>query len=207
MRTCISFLLLSLSFARSWQLPASLKQDRRSVLCGVAAAAGSLGGLAAPSVAADTDPNAMMMFEQNAVCERRTLLGACAEQGKSKSVRPIESSVNTAPRTAANTPEPIPEGELVQKLLRKTEENKEANAREVLEKTVAASNPGLYGPFAREAPVMRADGSFDSIPISRFEKLKDKGKIVVTRTGLDAYAKGFDPDAAEPKREKFLGLF
>ena len=34
-----------------------------------------------------------------------------------------------------------------------------------------------------------------------------KGKIMQTKTGLDAYVPGFDPDAPEPKREKFLGLF
>ena len=74
------------------------------------------------------------------------------------------------------------------------------------EKTVAAGLPGTYGPLAREAPVMRADGSFDAIPLRKFDRLKDKKKIVRTATGLDAYAPGFDPDAPEPK-EKLFGIF
>ena len=96
---------------------------------------------------------------------------------------------------------------------RKEEQNreKEDGRRETelvptKEKTVAAGLAGTYGPFAREAPVMRADGSFDAIPLRKFDRLKDKKKIVRTETGLDAYAPGFDPDAPEPK-EKLFGIF
>ena len=53
---------------------------------------------------------------------------------------------------------------------------------------------------------MRADGSFDSVSIGKFERLKDRGVITKTATGLDTYVAGFDPDAPEPK-QKFLGLF
>ena len=43
--------------------------------------------------------------------------------------------------------------------------------------------------------------------LARFDKLKDKGKLVKTKTGLDMYVPGFDPDAPEPQRQKFLGIF
>ena len=102
--------------------------------------------------------------------------------------------------------EPI-DGDIVQKLLERTTTNAEANARLVKEKTVAAGMSGTYGPFAKSVPVMRVDGSFDDITFARFDKLKDRGKIVRTRTGLDAYVSGFDPDAPEPKPEKLFGLF
>ena len=102
--------------------------------------------------------------------------------------------------------EPEPESELVTRLLKRSADNKEANDREVLEKTMKAGMPGTFGPFAKTAPVMRVDGSFDIISIPRLEKLKDRGKITQTKTGLDQYIAGFDPDAPEPK-QKFLGIF
>jgi hypothetical protein len=46
---------------------------------------------------------------------------------------------------------------------------------------------------------MRQDGSFEVVPLRRYDQLKDRGKIQQTATGLDQYVKGFDPDAPEPK--------
>ena len=91
-------------------------------------------------------------------------------------------------------------------LLKKTQENKEANAQLVKEKTIKAAQPGTFGPFAKDAPIMRQDGSFDIVPLRRYDTLKDRGKITQTATGLDMYVKGFDPDAPEPK-QKLFGLF
>ena len=91
-------------------------------------------------------------------------------------------------------------------MLKRTAENREANEREVREKTVKANLPGVFGPFSSEASIMRADGSFDVVSLRRYDKLKDRGKITQTKTGLDAYVAGFDPDAPEPK-QKFLGIF
>ena len=132
------------------------------------------------------------------VCVKRTPLGACAETAKEKTTAAAPLKVLQA------TPEP--ESELVKQLLRKTAENADANAELVKQKTIKAAQPGTFGPFAKDAPIMRADGTFDIVPLAKYDRLKDRGKITKTKTGLDTYVKGFDPDAPEPK-EKFLGLF
>jgi hypothetical protein len=88
------------------------------------------------------------------VCIARTPLGACAETAKeSRAAR----SGGTAPLRILQ-PVPEAESELVRTLLKRTEENAEANARLVKEKTIKAGQPGSFGPFASEAP-SKADGT------------------------------------------------
>ena len=96
---------------------------------------------------------------------------------------------------------------IVQSLLKKTADNAEKNAQLVKEKTIKADQGATFGPFAKDAPIMRADGSFDVVPLAKYDRLKDRGKITQTATGLDKYVAGFDPDAPEPQREKIFGLF
>lgn len=163
---------------------------------------------AAPQRGAE-DPYKMQLFDNKAVCARRTLLGACKEEGRGGSSGGGSdggAEAVPAPKVlSAATAEP--ESELVQKLLARTKENADENARVVREKTLAAGMSGSYGPLATSVPVMRTDGSFDEISFSRFDKLKDRGNIVRSKTGLDVYIKGFNPDTPEPKQEKLLGIF
>lgn len=171
--------------------------ERRVLLSAILAAA------TAPAVAelgGPDDPNKMQMFETIG-CARRTPLGACAELDTEK-VREVVEPTSILP----SAPAAEPESELMRELLARTEANKEKNARIVEEKTIAAGLPGNYGPFAKVTPVMRADGSFEDVTLKRFDKLRDKKKIVKTATGLNAYAPGFDPDAPEP-RQKLFGIF
>ena len=132
------------------------------------------------------------------VCVRRTPLGACAETAPEKNTG--------AERYKVLQIEPEPESDLVRQLLKKSEENAEANAELVKQKTIKAAQPGTFGPFAKDAPIMRQDGSFDVVPLAKYDRLKDKGKLTKTQAGLDVYIKGFDPDAPEPK-QKLFGLF
>jgi len=91
----------------------------------------------------------------------------------------------------------------------------QANAREVREKTLKNGMAGSFGPFSKEAAVMKADGSFEIVSIFKLEKWKDSGKVVVSKSGLDTWAPGFDAAAAEAadakarasKGGRFLGLF
>lgn len=171
-------------------------------------AAAAIGLQPAASLAAQRgaeDPYATQYFDQSSVCSERTLLGACKQVEKAaKPAGALNPSAVSTPSSAAMVE--TEESELVKRLLAKTAQNAEQNARLVKEKTVAAGISGTYGPFASTAPVMRVDGSFDAIPLARFDRLKDKGKIVRTTTGLDAYVSNFDPDAPEPK-SKLFGLF
>ena len=141
------------------------------------------------------------------VCVSRALNGACQQTAPDRGESPEEKErklkVLQIDRSDLQISE---ESDLVKRLKQKTLENAEANAREVKEKTIKAGQAGVYGPFSNEAPIMRADGSFDSVSIGKFERLKDRGVITKTATGLDTYVAGFDPDAPEPK-QKFLGLF
>ena len=153
------------------------------------------------------DPYATQYFKDT-ICQERTLLGACKRAESAASA--VAAAPTGATRTAAPTVLKAPEeeqSELVKRLLAKTAANEEANAQLVKEKTVANGLSGVYGPFAKSVPIMRADGTFMDISFPRYDKLKDKGKIVRTATGLDAFAAGFDPDAPEPQREKLFGLF
>ena len=174
---------------------------RRAVLSHAAAAAAvtTLPPLAAHAAQRGAEPAYQNQAFGDEVCVRRTPLGACAETAKGG------RAAGDAPLKVLQI-EAEPESELVKRLLQKTEENKDSNARLVLEKTIKAGQSGQYGPFASEAPIMRQDGTFDVVSIRRFEKLKDRGKLTKSATGLDQYVKGFDPDAPEAK-EKFLGLF
>ena len=142
-------------------------------------------------------------FSDADVCTRRTLLGACGEQEKAA---PAAAPAAAPPQLLRVAPEP--ESELIKNLLARTEANKVANDREVLEKTIKAGLPGTFGPLAKTAPVMKADGTFDVIPLYKYDKWKDQKKIVVSKTGLDVWAPGFDLDTVskEPPK-KFLGLF
>jgi len=124
------------------------------------------------------DAYAMQVFEDT-VCSQRTMLGACKEVAGPRAVAP-PATFSTLQATGE------PESELVKRLLERSAVNAEANARLVKEKTVAAGLSGVYGPFAKAVPVMRADGNFEEISFARYDKLKDKGKIVRTATGLDA---------------------
>lgn len=132
------------------------------------------------------------------VCVRRTPMGACAETAPERD--------DAAPKLNVLQVTPEPESDLVKALLKKTAENADANAETVKQKTIKAAQPGNFGPFAKDAPIMREDGSFDIVPLAKYDRLKDRGKITKTAVGLDTYVKGFDPDAPEPK-QKLFGLF
>jgi len=145
------------------------------------------------------DPYAMQVFDSQ-VCVKRSPLGACAEFAA-----PDRSKEKTRYRQLQAEPEE--ESELISSLRKRSAENADKNAQEVREKTLKAGMGGTFGPFANNAPVMRADGSFDIIPLGRFDRLRDQKKIVQNKNGLDVYAPGFDPDAKEPEKKGFLGLF
>ena len=53
-----------------------------------------------------------------------------------------------------------------------------AQSHEVQDITLKNGLGAQYGPFANTVPVRREDGVFDSISFKRYDKLKDKGKIV-----------------------------
>ena len=171
---------------------------RRVILSRSAAAAVTTLSLPALAAQRGAEPAYQNQAFSDEVCTRRTPLGACAESKPEREEAP--------PPLNVLQPVAEPQSDLVRSLLKKTADNADANAQLVREKTIKAGQPGQFGPFAKEAPVMREDGSFDSIPLRRYDKLKDKGKLEKTATGLDRYVKGFDPDAPEPK-EKFLGIF
>ena len=92
------------------------------------------------------------------VCVKRTPLGACAQF--ENGVDPKAAAVQVAPRQLQIEPEP--ESDLIRLLKARTEANAAANAREVQEKTIKNSLPGTYGPFSKEAPVMKTDGASSS---------------------------------------------
>ena len=174
---------------------------RRAVLShAVAAAAVSLPPLAADAAQRGAENAYQTQTFGSEVCVRRTPLGACAETAPGQREAPAQAPLKVLKM------EPEPESELVKRLLQKSEVNKEANERLVLEKTIKAGQAGQFGPFSNEAPIMRQDGTFDVVSVRRFDKLKDRGKLTKTATGLDQYVAGFDPDAVEPK-SKFLGIF
>ena len=106
------------------------------------------------------------------------------------------------------------ESELIRGLLARSRENADANAREVREKTLKNSLSSQFGPFSKDAPVMKPDGAFEVVRISALERYKDKNWVVKNRNGLDEWAPGFDKaaaEAAEAKKRaeqgKFLGIF
>ena len=106
------------------------------------------------------------------------------------------------------------ESELIRGLLARSRENADANAREVREKTLKNSLGSQFGPFSKDAPVMKPDGAFEVVRISALERYKDKNWVVKNRNGLDEWAPGFDKAAAEAaeakkraEKGKFLGIF
>ena len=106
------------------------------------------------------------------------------------------------------------ESELIRGLLARSRENADANAREVREKTLKNSLGSQFGPFSKDAPVMKPDGAFEVVRISALERYKDKDWVVKNSNGLDEWAPGFDKAAAEAteakkraEKGKFLGIF
>lgn len=197
-RHILASLALLVSTARS-------STSRRCVVTHGAAAVASLGSLRRPAFAAQRGAEPAYQnqaFDDGEVCVRRTPLGACAETARG---RDLPKPASPPPMKVLQVA-PEAESELVRSLLKKTADNAESNAQLVKEKTIKAGQPGVYGPFAKEAPIMRRDGNFDSVPLAKYDRLKDRGKLTKTATGLDVYVEGFDPDAPEPK-QKFLGLF
>ena len=98
------------------------------------------------------------------------------------------------------------DSELIRRLRQKTADNAEVNAREVKEKTLRNGLAGTFGPFSSEAPIMRPDGEFDIVSLERFDRLKDAGKLTVSKTGLDTYIEGFDPKTFGEKKGGFFGF-
>lgn len=190
-------LLLSLS-ASAYAVRTSLPLSRRAALHNAGLAAFVVPLSAESAQRGAEDAYATQVFD-NSICTERTALGAC--KGSAKPDRAAPSTFKTLQVEAE------PESELVKNLLAKSAENAEINQRIVREKTVAAGLSGTYGPFAKTVPIMRSDGNFEDISFARYDKLKDRGKIYKTATGLDAYVAGFDPDAPEPQRDKIMGLF
>ena len=154
-------------------------------------------------------PVKVQSFDDTEVCIRRTPLGACAETAPKGSP---EAQRQAAARAPSNAPvrvlkvEEEPESDLVKMLKAKSEANADANAQLIKEKTIKAGQAGVFGPFSSETQIMRQDGEFDIVSIKKFQKLKDRGFLTKTKTGLDIYVEGFDPDVPLPK-EKFLGIF
>ena len=147
-------------------------------------------------------------FDDTFICVKRTPLGACAEQGKSAGKAPAPAVLAPAPVAAAASEE----SELIRGLLARSAENAEANAREVREKTLKNGLGGQFGPFSKDAPVMKPDGSFEIIRISALERYKDKKWIVKGENGLDGWVQGFDTatavaEEAKKGKSKFLGIF
>jgi hypothetical protein len=70
---------------------------------------------------------------------------------------------------------------------------------------------GTFAPWANEAPVMTATGDFELLSIAQLESLKGAGKIMKTKTGLDAFVPGFDlktyVPASKPQEDGGLNPF
>ena len=146
----------------------------------------------------------------NEVCLRRTPLGACAEVGAPQRAADVQLNQLKVEDREGVSFDGLPETDYVRMLKQRTEDNAEANAREVLEKTVKSAMPGTYGPFAKVTPVMRPDGTFDDVKLATFDQLKDNGFITVTKTGLNAYSEKYDlkrPLEEQLPRKGFFGLF
>lgn len=173
---------------------------------------------AAPPVVqrgADRIADTAQKFDDSLICVRRTPLGACAEvepRAKTAAAAASGSGYRQLPTITSTKIESdgLPTSEYIRGLRERTAQNQDVNAREVLEKTIKASLPGSYGPLAKTAPVMRADGSFEDVKLALFDQLKDAGKLTQTRTGLDTFVKGFDPDRPlqeQVPKSKLFGLF
>jgi len=182
---------------------------RRTLLLGITAWQAHSGMVPASAAQRGAeDAYAPQRFDDTFICVKRTPLGACAEQGKSTGKAAPPAVLAPTP-VATAAPE---ESELIRGLLARSAENAEANEREVREKTLKNGLGGQFGPFSKDAPVMKPDGSFEIIRISALERYKDKKWIIKGENGLDGWVTGFDAAAAvaaEAKQEKskFLGIF
>lgn len=154
-------------------------------------------------------------FDDTFVCAKRTPLGACAEQVKAVKPAAPAPRAPVLEQTPEATAVPLAEeSELIRGLLARSRENADANAREVREKTLKNSLSGQFGPFSKDAPVMKPDGAFEIVRISTLERYKDNKWVVTKSNGLNEWAPGFDKaaaEAAEAKKKaekgKFLGIF
>ena len=171
---------------------------------GAARAAGEMSDIRTDGTARGAEPAYQMQPFANTVCVERTPLGACREYGavpgapaKPPAERVDPSALSSAKDVRLRCEGTCPEdSELIQYLKKKSEANKEANDRELLEKTVKANLAGTFGPFSSEGAVMKPNGEFDILPKNVIEKLRDRKYVVTTKTGLDAWKDGFvwDPD-------------
>ena len=199
MRACLLLSVLASLLVTGSAYKAAL--SRRSALQNAGLAAIGAHPLVAHAAMKGEEEFPQQYFGSN-VCKDRTLLGACKEQSAA-----VKAGSPGGPAYTVLQAPVEEQSELVKRLLEKTEQNAEANNQLVKEKTIYAGLSGQYGILAKTTPVMRADGSFSDLSFARFDKLKGRGVIVKTKTGLDAFTAGFDPDAPEPQREKMFGLF
>ena len=86
---------------------------------------------------------------------KRNPLGACQD------VAPISTAAASGAAPAptqlsqrAAAVDPAADSEVMKRLLQRTADNAEKNAREVKEKTIKSNMGATYGPFAKAAPVM-----------------------------------------------------
>ena len=149
------------------------------------------------------NPNSFVPFDTRP-CAKRTLLGGCEELSDSAPPRlQAEPLSQTGSKPAAPAP---PANDYVQGLLTKSRDNADANAKEVREKTLANGMGGAISPFSSSRAVMTSDG-LQLIKVSKFEALRDRGKVVLNANGLWEYAPGFDPLAPDPAPEASPKLF
>ena len=149
------------------------------------------------------EPAYKMQPFADTVCVERTPLGACREYGAvpgAPAKPPVErvdpSQLGGAKDVRLRCEGTCPEdSELIQYLKKKSDINREANDRETMEKTVKANLAGTFGPFSSEGAVMKENGEFDILPKNAIEKLRDRGYVVTSKTGLDAWKPGFVFDA------------
>lgn len=172
---------------------------RRAALFSILAATCSVldRRLLPPAIAAQRgeELNPPVMFDARP-CVRRTALGACAEQGTGTALAPAAPAgpANgglriidaTASRSAGGDAD---ESDYIRMLRKRSEENAEQNAAFVREKTLANGMGGAFGPFSKSAAVMRADGSIMILPVGKYERLKDRGFIVVAPSGAGCLKK------------------
>ena len=75
------------------------------------------------------------------------------------------------------------ESDYIRQLRERSLANADANAAFVREKSLANGLSGAFGPFSSTTAVMKADGSLKILPISKYERLKDRGLIITAPSG------------------------
>eukprot|EP00965_Chrysotila_dentata_P040508 1343464-Pleurochrysis_carterae.AAC.3 len=134
-------------------------------------------------------------------CARRTLLGACAKQDNQEVAPTPTPGARVAPAGAggqkSSSAAAEPESDLIRTLRARSQENAEANARAVRDRTLANGMSGTFGPFATTAPIMKSDGSFVAVPLLKLEALKSQGKVVTAPSGLDVFVDSNDTEVDE----------